>query len=167
MLRRARARSAGKAATIAASTRMTAAKPAARDHRVAIVPMSNDVGDVDGARAAAIQALTEANRLPYTQNPVLQSTIPQNSYLQTRPFPIPTSAGRASARTDSHAGLNAASRHRVPGSAAGQNVRPRRTAVLPARVIRSVVLQEALHFVDAVGRRRMLLYVCLEPGISN
>ncbi len=44
--------------------------------------------DNNGARAAAIQALIEANRLPQTAIPVLVSTIPQTSALQTRPFPL-------------------------------------------------------------------------------
>jgi hypothetical protein len=58
------------------------------------------MGDLNGARAAAIQALIEANRLPYTANPVLQSTIPQTSFLQTRPFPI---AGGSVAAVDANA----------------------------------------------------------------
>jgi hypothetical protein len=48
-----------------------------------------NMGDINGARSAAIQALIEANRLPQTQIPILQSTIPQTSYLKTQPFLIP------------------------------------------------------------------------------
>jgi len=59
-----------------------------------------NMGDVNGARAAAIQALIEANRVPYTANPVLQSTIPQTSYLKTQPFPI---AGGSVAAIDANA----------------------------------------------------------------
>ncbi|HEY0615405.1 MAG TPA: hypothetical protein VGC96_12215 [Candidatus Elarobacter sp.] len=59
-----------------------------------------NMGDVNGARAAAIQALIEANRLPQTSNPVLQSTIPQTSYLKTQPFPI---AGGSVAAIDAEA----------------------------------------------------------------
>lgn len=46
-------------------------------------------GDLNGARAAAIQALIQANQLPPTANPILRSTIPQTSALQTQPFPLP------------------------------------------------------------------------------
>jgi len=47
------------------------------------------MGDVAGARSAAIQALIQANAPPPAPIRVLQSTIPQASYLQTQPFPIP------------------------------------------------------------------------------
>ena len=46
------------------------------------------MGDLNGARSAAIQALFEANRLPATANPILRSTIPQTSALLAQPFPI-------------------------------------------------------------------------------
>ncbi|MDQ6942477.1 MAG: hypothetical protein M3169_08195 [Candidatus Eremiobacteraeota bacterium] len=59
-----------------------------------------NAGDVNGARNAAIQALIEANRLPQTTIPVLRSTIPQTSYLQTQPFPI---AGGSVAALDANA----------------------------------------------------------------
>jgi hypothetical protein len=71
----------------AASVNPNAAQSASVNTNAAI--QRYNMGDVNGARAAAIQALIEANRLPYTQNPVLQSTIPQTSYLKTQPFPIP------------------------------------------------------------------------------
>jgi hypothetical protein len=48
-----------------------------------------NTGDENGARSAAIQALIEANRLPPNPIPVLRSTIPQTSYQQTQPFPLP------------------------------------------------------------------------------
>ena len=56
--------------------------------------------DFNGARSAAIQALIDANRLPQTDIPVLRSTIPQTSYLQTTPFPI---AGGSVAALDANA----------------------------------------------------------------
>jgi len=56
--------------------------------------------DYNGARSAAIQALIDANRLPQTEIPVLRSTIPQTSYLQTQPFPI---AGGSVAALDASA----------------------------------------------------------------
>ena len=56
--------------------------------------------DYNGARSAAIQALIDANRLPQTEIPVLRSTIPQTSYLQTQPFPI---AGGSVAALDANA----------------------------------------------------------------
>ncbi len=59
-----------------------------------------NMGDLPGARAAAIQAMIEASRTPPTANPVLRSTIPQTSYLQTQPFPI---AGGSVAAIDAHA----------------------------------------------------------------
>jgi len=58
--------------------------------------------DYNGARSAAIQALIDANRLPQTEIPVLRSTIPQTSYLQTQPFPI---AGGSVAALDADAFL--------------------------------------------------------------
>jgi len=57
-------------------------------------------GDLAGARSAAIQAMIEAGRTPATANPILRSTIPQASYLQTQPFPI---AGGSVAAIDAHA----------------------------------------------------------------
>jgi hypothetical protein len=59
-----------------------------------------NMGDLAGARSAAIQAMIEASRTPPTANPVLRSTIPQTSYLQTQPFPI---AGGSVAAIDAHA----------------------------------------------------------------
>jgi hypothetical protein len=59
-----------------------------------------NMGDLNGARSAAIQALIEANRTPPTTIPVLRSTIPQTSYLQTQPFPI---AVGSVAAIDAHA----------------------------------------------------------------
>jgi hypothetical protein len=59
-----------------------------------------NMGDINGARSAAIQALIEANRTPQTNISVLRSTIPQTSYLQTQPFPI---AGGSVAAIDANA----------------------------------------------------------------
>jgi hypothetical protein len=59
-----------------------------------------NMGDLPGARAAAIQAMIEASRTPPTANPILRSTIPQTSYLQTQPFPI---AGGSVAAIDANA----------------------------------------------------------------
>jgi hypothetical protein len=82
----------------AASVNPNAAQSASLNSNAAI--QRYNMGDINGARSAAIQALIEANRLPYTSNPVLQSTIPQTSYLQTRPFPI---AGGSVAALDANA----------------------------------------------------------------
>ena len=86
------------AAARAASVNPNAAQSASLNSNAAI--QRYNMGDINGARAAAIQALIEANRVPYTSNPVLQSTIPQTSYLQTRPFPI---AGGSVAAVDANA----------------------------------------------------------------
>lgn len=82
----------------AASVNPGAAQSASLNTTVAI--QRYNAGDFNGARSAAIQALIEANRLPQTQIPVLQSTIPQTSYLQTQPFPI---AGGSVAALDANA----------------------------------------------------------------
>ncbi|HEX3551329.1 MAG TPA: hypothetical protein VHT53_13175 [Candidatus Elarobacter sp.] len=82
----------------AASVNPSAAQAASVNSSAAI--QRYNMGDYAGARSAAIQALIEANRLPYTQNPVLQSTIPQTSALQTNPFPL---AGGTVAAVDASA----------------------------------------------------------------
>jgi hypothetical protein len=82
----------------AASVNPGAAQSASLNTTVAI--QRYNMGDVNGARSAAIQALIEANRMPQTNIPVLQSTIPQTSYLQTQPFPI---AGGSVAALDANA----------------------------------------------------------------
>jgi hypothetical protein len=82
----------------AASVNPTAAQSASLNSNAAI--LRYNMGDMNGARAAAIQALIEANRLPQTNIPVLQSTIPTTSYLQTQPFPI---AGGSVAALDANA----------------------------------------------------------------
>ena len=82
----------------AASVNPGGAQSASLNTTVAI--QRYNVGDVNGARAAAIQALIEANRLPQTAITVLKSTIPQTSYLQTQAFPI---AGASVAAIDANA----------------------------------------------------------------
>ena len=82
----------------AASVNPGAAQSASLNTSAAI--QRYNAGDVNGARSAAIQALIDANRLPQTTITVLQSTIPQTSYLQTRPFPI---AGGSVAALDANA----------------------------------------------------------------
>ena len=82
----------------AASVNPNAAQSASFNTSVAI--QRYNAGDVNGARSAAIQALIEANRVPPTNIPVLRSTIPQTSYLQTQPFPI---AGGSVAAIDANA----------------------------------------------------------------
>jgi hypothetical protein len=82
----------------AASVNPGAAQSASLNTSVAV--QRYNAGDVNGARSAAIQALIEANRLPQTTIPVLRSTIPQTSYLQTQPFPI---AGGSVAAIDANA----------------------------------------------------------------
>jgi hypothetical protein len=74
------------AAARAASINPSAAQSASLNANAAI--QRYNTGDHNGARSAAIQALIEANRLPQTSIPVLQSTIPQTSALRTQPFPI-------------------------------------------------------------------------------
>ena len=71
----------------AASVNPSAAQSASLNASAAV--QRYNMGDYNGARAAAIQALIEANRLPQTPIPVLRSTIPQSSALQTQPFLIP------------------------------------------------------------------------------
>ncbi len=82
----------------AASVNPGAAQSASLNTSVAI--QRYNAGDINGARFAAIQALIDANRLPQTTITVLQSTIPQASYLQTQPFPI---AGASVAAIDANA----------------------------------------------------------------
>lgn len=71
----------------AASVNPNAAQAAQLNTNAAI--QRYNAGDLNGARYSAIQALIEANRLPATRIPVLQSTIPTTSYRQTQPFPLP------------------------------------------------------------------------------
>lgn len=82
----------------AASLNPAAAQSASLNANAAI--QRYNMHDDNGARAAAIQALIEANRLPQTTIPVLRSTIPQTSALQTQPFPI---AGGSVAALDASA----------------------------------------------------------------
>jgi hypothetical protein len=82
----------------AASVNPSAAQSAQLNTSAAI--QRYNMGDINGARSAAIQALIEANRLPQTNIPVMRSTIPQTSYLQTQPFPI---AGGSVAALDANA----------------------------------------------------------------
>jgi hypothetical protein len=86
------------AAARAASVNPAAAQAASLNASAAI--QRYNMGDVNGARSAAIQALIEANRLPQTPITVLRSTIPQTSALQTQPFPI---AGGSVAAIDADA----------------------------------------------------------------
>ena len=71
----------------AASVNPTAAQSASLNAAAAV--QRYNMRDYNGARSAAIQALIEANRLPQTPIPVLRSTIPQTSALQTQPFLLP------------------------------------------------------------------------------
>jgi hypothetical protein len=86
------------AAARAASINPTASQTATLQANAAI--QRYNMGDVNGARSAAIQALIEANRMPQTNIPVLVSTIPQTSALQTQPFPL---AGGSIAALDANA----------------------------------------------------------------
>jgi hypothetical protein len=61
---------------------------------------SYNTGDVTGANSQAISALIQANAAQPTQIPVLKSTIPQTSAVQTAPFPI---AGGSVAQVDADA----------------------------------------------------------------
>ena len=82
----------------AASVNPQAAQSATLNTHAAI--QRYNTGDDNGARSAAIQALIEANRMPPSPIPVLRSTIPQTSYLQTQPFPL---AGGSVAAIDANA----------------------------------------------------------------
>ena len=82
----------------AAATNPSAAQAASLNTSAAIQLYNQ--GNLAGARAAAIQALIEASRTPPTANPILRSTIPQTSYLQTQPFPL---AGGSIAAVDAQA----------------------------------------------------------------
>ena len=71
----------------AVATNPTAAQAASLNTSAAFERYN--MGDLNGARAAAIQALIEASRVqPGTTIPILRSTIPQTSALQTQPFPL-------------------------------------------------------------------------------
>jgi hypothetical protein len=82
----------------AASTNPAAAQAAQIPYQHAV--QSYNSGDVANARAQAIQALIEANRPQPVTIPVLRSTIPTTSALQTAPFPI---AGASVAQIDADA----------------------------------------------------------------
>jgi hypothetical protein len=82
----------------AASTNAPASTAAALAYQHAV--QSYNLGDDANARAQAIQALMEANRTPGSAFPVLRSTIPQTSALQTSPFPL---AGGTVAQVDADA----------------------------------------------------------------
>jgi hypothetical protein len=82
----------------AASINPTAAKTASLNASAAL--QRYNMGDFNGARSAAIQALIDANRIPPTSIPVLQSTIPQTGALRFAPFPI---AGGSVAAIDAEA----------------------------------------------------------------
>ena len=71
----------------AAATNPRSAQPASVNTSAAIERYN--AGDINGARAAAIAALIDANRAAPDPIPVLRSTIPQTSALQTAPFPLP------------------------------------------------------------------------------
>jgi len=86
-----------------ATARAAAANPSAAasaQFNTSVAIQRYNMHDYNGARSAAIQALIDANRLPQTEIPVLRSTIPQTSYLQTQPFPI---AGGSVAALDANA----------------------------------------------------------------
>jgi len=71
----------------AAATNPRAAQPASVNTNAAIERYN--AGDINGARASAIAALIDANRAAPNPIPMLRSTIPQTSALQTAPFPLP------------------------------------------------------------------------------
>jgi hypothetical protein len=82
----------------AASTNPAASQAAGLAYQHAL--QSYNTGDVTGANAQAISALIQANGAQPTQIPVLKSTIPQTSAVQTAPFPI---AGGSVAQVDADA----------------------------------------------------------------
>jgi hypothetical protein len=86
-------------ATARAASINPSASQAASLHTSAALQRYN-MGDFNGARSAAIQALIEANRVPPTSIAVLRSTIPQTSALRVAPFPI---AGASVAALDAEA----------------------------------------------------------------
>ncbi|GAC1585307.1 MAG: hypothetical protein NVS3B7_20360 [Candidatus Elarobacter sp.] len=70
----------------AAATNPQAAQAAQPNANAAV--QRYNAGDLNGARSAAIDALIDANRAQPVPIPVLSSTIPQTSALQTQPFPL-------------------------------------------------------------------------------
>ncbi|HEY4439109.1 MAG TPA: hypothetical protein VGN14_01575 [Candidatus Elarobacter sp.] len=70
----------------AASTNPSAAQAAQIPYQHAV--QAYNTGDMENARAQAIQAMIEANRAANAPIPVLKSTIPTTSALQTNPFPL-------------------------------------------------------------------------------
>jgi hypothetical protein len=70
----------------AASVNPSAAASASLNSSAAI--QRYNMGDENGARSAAIQALIQANQLPSTPVPILQSTIGQASAMHAKPFPV-------------------------------------------------------------------------------
>jgi hypothetical protein len=139
------------AAARAASLNPSAAQSASLNANAAI--QRYNIGDANGARAAAIQALIEANRLPDTQNPVLQSTIPQTSYLQTRPFPI---AGGSVAAIDANAFV-AQARGAV---AACQSVRSANTAAATQQLVAAERDAKAGRYQDVRVEARSAVDLC-------
>ncbi len=78
----------------AAATNPAAAQAASMAYQHAL--QSYNTGDLTGANEQAISALNAANAAQPTQIPVLRSTIPQTSAVQTAPFPL--AAGSAAQR---------------------------------------------------------------------
>jgi hypothetical protein len=69
-----------------AATNPAASQAASMSYQQAL--QSFNTGNVQGANQQAISALNQANAAQPTQIPVLKSTIPQTSMVQTSPFPI-------------------------------------------------------------------------------
>jgi hypothetical protein len=82
----------------AAATNPAASQAASMAYQHAL--QSFNTGDVNNANSQAISALNAANASQPTQIPVLRSTIPQTSLVQTAPFPI---AGGNVAQVDADA----------------------------------------------------------------
>ncbi len=70
-----------------ASTNPPASQAASLSYQHAL--QSYNTGDIANANAQAIAALNAANASQAVPTPVLRSTIPQTSAMQTSPFPLP------------------------------------------------------------------------------
>ncbi|HZX67645.1 MAG TPA: hypothetical protein VFE70_02120 [Candidatus Elarobacter sp.] len=136
----------------AAATNPAAAQAASLNTSAAIERYN--MGDLNGARAAAIQALIEANRAqPGTTIPILQSTIPQTSALQTQPFPL---AGGSVGAIDAHAFV-AQARGAVAACASRNSAN---TAAATQHLTSAQRDEQAGHYLDVITEARAAVDLC-------
>lgn len=136
----------------AAATNPAAAQAASLNASAAIERYN--MGDLNGARAAAIQALIQANSVQAgTSIPVLRSTIPQTSALQTQPFPL---AGGSVGAIDAQAFV-AQARGAVAACASRNSAN---TAAATQHLNAAVKAEQAGHYLDVTTEARAAVDLC-------